>query len=124
MENGVVFILSGKSSTRVCGEISEPPRAFKWKDSAEEAAIDRFIDWLDNEGIIDGEMVQVAKLEPEGTFDEMSTNEMKLDSDGNISVKSLREYLNKERKCNLFASIGTETYIDLDVSQADIEGEY
>ena len=116
-----IFILSGKVSSRVCGESSVTPRAFAMKASAEEAAIDAFIDWLIDEDAIDEDMVQVARLEPEGTFDELSVKEMPLDSDGNISERELRNYLIKERKTNFFASMGTETYIDLDVTEAEIE---
>ena len=116
-----IYIMSGKVSSHVAGESSVTPRAFTRKESAESAAIDEFIDWLEHEEATDDIMVQVARLEPEGTFDERSVNEMPLDSDGNISEQDLRKYLIKERKHNLFASIGTETYIDLDVTEAEIE---
>ena len=118
-----IYVVSGKVSSRVVGESSETPRAFRAKFCAEEAAIDRFIDWLESEEATDGEMVQVARLEPEGTFDELSVQEMSLDADGNISKHELRNYLIASKTSNFFASMGTQTYIDLDVSEVEIEEE-
>lgn len=116
-----IFVLSGKVSSRRAGESSETPRAFTWKDSAEDAALERFIEWLEEENVIVDDAVILDRLEPEGTFDESSVSEMIDGSNGNIPVASLREYVINKRLCNLFASTDTETYIDLDVNQVEIE---
>lgn len=117
-----IFVISGKVSNHWSGESSEYPRAFKCLDSAEDAALDRFIEWLDSEDVVsDDDVVVLAELEQEGTFDETTVQEMATDGDGNIPLDSLRDYVSKNHLHNLFASTGTETYIDLDVNEVEIE---
>lgn len=116
-----INIISGKISARISGESSITPRAIKAKDSAEKEAIEKFLEWLDSKGATYGDIVKVDCLEPEGIFDELSVKSMPTDQDGNISVEKLREYLTNNHHRNLFASIGTETYIDIDVNEAEIE---
>ena len=115
------FVLSGKVSSHYCGESSEYPRGFKCLESAEDAVLDRFIEWLESEDVVSDGVVVLAELEQEGTFDETTVQEMATDSDGNVPLDSLRDYVSKNHLHNLFASIGTETYIDLDVNEVEIE---